>query len=86
LIAAAESHNLTKDTISGYLNNIFSTGLGESLIAIGVARQMVNGADEIIDNLLLGTKAPIKNVTTYAQDYHSLINQTFKSDVGTDNF
>lgn len=86
LISAAESQNLTKDNISGYLNNIFSTGLGESLIAIGVARQMVNGADEIIDNLLLGTKAPIKNVTTYAQDYHSLINQTFKPDVGTDNF
>lgn len=86
LISAASSQQLSTKAMRGYLNNIFSTGLGESLIATGIARKMVQGADELVDTLLLGTQTPVRQTTTYAQDYHSLINNTFKPDVGAENF
>lgn len=90
LISAANSQKLSTKAMNGYLNNIFSTGLGEGLIATGVARKMVQGADELVneltDKILLGTRTPVQKTTTYAEDYSSLINSTFKPDVGAENF
>lgn len=87
LINAGIEETLTRESVKGYFNNIFSTAFGEGLVAIGVAKNIVHGADDIVDQLLVGGKIPIKRSTTFAQDYSSLINSTYKADIstGTDN-
>ena len=82
-----KGERISEESLQGYLRNIFSTGLGERLIAMGVARQVELGADEILDQILTGAKS-VANAPkiTYQEDYSSLTNQTFKADVQTDNF
>lgn len=86
--ASQKKDDISEKSFQRYLTNIFSTGLGERLIAIGVANQVEKGTDDILDKFLTGTKsaASAPQITYQKGSYQSLKNQTFKADVQAKNF
>ena len=72
------------------MKNIFSTQLGESLIAKGLMNQIEKGAEISLSALLKGTSAPIKIQETAQSKsqknksgYHAISNAKFKPDVSS---
>lgn len=78
---------ISVQSMSSYLNNIFATGLGEGIIAKGIALQVGKTSAEI-DDYLTGTlgMSMAKDTKGFYDEYKTLPNATFKPDVQADNF
>lgn len=83
LSSKVQVEKVSEKSMSSYITNIFSTNIGEAIIALGVGRTAKKGLDEIFDQFLVGTKSvTIENEETY----DGLINSTYKPDIVAKNF
>ena len=88
MISRIEGEGLSKKSFSSYISDIFSTGLGEYLIAKGIQKQISKATKKSVETLLAGTKTPgldIKNAQKYDSE-EFLVNATYKPDVVAQNF
>jgi hypothetical protein len=88
MISAIEGEGLSKNSFSTYISDIFSTGLGEYLIASGVQKQIGKASKKAVEALMVGTKSPhmaIKELNK-GDSEEFLSNAAYKPDVSAKNF